>query len=77
MQAMQTLPNPRRAVAGQNCLIVEDSAFDSEKLTRVIHNIKTNLVVEVASTLRLLFWSVTGQHRLCGKRRQQRGLPMC
>jgi response regulator of citrate/malate metabolism len=52
MQAMQTLPNPRRAVAGQNCLIVEDSAFDSEKLTRVIHNIKTNLVVEVASTLR-------------------------
>lgn len=34
-----------------NCLIIEDSAFDREKLTRVLQNTKETISVEVASTL--------------------------
>lgn len=34
------------------CLIVEDSAFDSEKLTRVINKTVGKMKVEVATTLR-------------------------
>lgn len=44
-----------RVTSGRNhqrkCLIVEDSDFDSTKLTRVIENSRHNLRVEVAATL--------------------------
>lgn len=33
------------------CLIVEDSEFDSERLTRIIKNTKLKMRIEVASTL--------------------------
>ncbi len=35
------------------CLIVEDSAFDQEKMTRVVRKTRTTMRVQVASTLRM------------------------
>lgn len=43
---------PQSNVRAESCLIVEDSAFDREKITRVLRRTLQTVRVEVASTLR-------------------------
>ncbi|MEP5731564.1 MAG: response regulator [Sulfitobacter sp.] len=50
MQSMDTTRAQPRLEA--NCLIVEDSAFDSEKMTRVVKKAPGKINIEVATTLR-------------------------
>ncbi len=50
MQTHQTVR--QRAYHPDTCLIVEDSDFDREKMTRILQKTRDNMRIEIASTLR-------------------------